>query len=139
MSSSDEFLNMRLGARVREEKAPRIRGKKSKTSKRFGPMKGASAPAVKRNFSLGNRRVVVRARVVVMNAYGKTAARMHLNYLNREGTDQEQNPDSDNLGRARFFDAENSDIAKDDIQAVKKMNPISFVLLSHQRMLNNWI
>ena len=126
MPSNDEFLNIRLGARVREEKAPRMKRNKGRSAKRYGPIKGASAPAVKRNFSLGNRRVVVRARVVVMNAYGKTAARMHLNYLNREGTDQDQDIASDDRGRASFFDAEKSDIGKNDIQAVKENEPHQF-------------
>lgn len=126
MSSNDEYLNMRLGAKVREEKAPRIKRNKGGSAKRYGPIKGASAPAVKRNFSLGNRRVVVRARVVVMNAYGKTAARMHLNYLNREGTDQDQDIDSEERGRASFFDAEKFDIDKNDIQAVKENEPHQF-------------
>ena len=126
MSSNDEFLNIRLGARVREEKAPKLKRKKGRNGKRHGPIKGASAPAVKRNLSLGNRRVVVRARVVMMNAYGKTAARMHLNYLNREGTDQDPDIDSEQKGRSSFFDAEKSDIDKNDIEAVKENEPHQF-------------
>ena len=58
---------------------------------RIGPIRGVSAPATRTPERLGSRRVVVKARVIKMTAYGVGAAKLHLRYLDREGTGQGQN------------------------------------------------
>lgn len=119
-------LNVRLSnkrhrdnvASLRKVKLGKGRSARS-TAKNRGPIRGASAPATRSRTSLSFRRVVVKARVVKMTAYGVGAAKLHLRYLDREGTSKDNEKEN-------FYDKENSDISRTDIEAVREGEPHQF-------------
>lgn len=89
---------------------------------RIGPIRGVSAPATRTPEHLGFRRVVVKARVIKMTAYGVGAAKLHLRYLDREGTGQTEE-------REGFFDRECEGIPRQAVDAIREGEPHQFRLI----------
>ncbi len=89
---------------------------------RIGPIRGVSAPATRTPERLGSRRVVVKARVIKMTAYGVGAAKLHLSYLDREGTGQTEE-------REGFFDRKHEGIQRQEMDAIREGEPHQFRLI----------
>lgn len=82
----DLTLRPRISGTARKEKSPSLRSLRMPKS---GNQKNwRSAAAVKPSPSY-SRRVIIKARVVKMNAYGLKAAAMHINYLERGGVEKD--------------------------------------------------
>ena len=88
MNNKDELplFRPKIGGKVRKEQSrvPRSPLKKLTSSARGGFVKRGSRPAHVKPSSGFSRKVIVKARVVRMNAYGKKAASLHERYLQRE-------------------------------------------------------
>ena len=88
MSNQDELplFRPKVGGRSRAEQSrfPTSKLKKIMSPARGGYVKRGSHPAHIRPSSGSSRRVVVKAKVVKMNAYGKKAAQLHERYLQRD-------------------------------------------------------
>lgn len=88
MSNQDELplFRPKVGGRARREKSPMPGSplRKLGSSPRGGYVKRGSRPAHVKPASAMSRKVVVKARVVKMNAYGKKAAMLHERYLQRD-------------------------------------------------------
>lgn len=120
------FIRPEVGRHKGGEKAPLVRraGGRGKVGKRSGvrsrqavaPKFGHSAVATRRSARLGQRRVVVKARIVKMGSYGKKAARLHARYLERDGA-------GEGGDKGRFYDQENEGMTRDDIELVKEGEP----------------
>ena len=108
----DQVASLR---KVRLSNAKSNRG----SAKNRGPIRGASAPATRSKNPLLSRRVTVKARVVKMTSYGVGAAKLHLRYLDREGTEKDQKKEG-------FYDQERSEISRKDINAIKEGEPHQF-------------
>lgn len=122
-------LRVDLRAKRKGEPAVSLRrgGAKPKRSinvkpSRLGPIRGVSAPATRAPDSLGSRRVLVKARVIKMTAYGVGAAKLHLRYLDREGTGQ-------TAEREGFFDREQEGIQRQEVDAIREGEPHQFRLI----------
>ena len=130
LSAPDDLpLQVELRTRQSREPAPNFRAlRQAGTGRRLGgkkksvPMQGASAPATRLPAGLANRRVVVKARVIKMNAYGMGAAKLHLRYLDREGTARGE-------GREGFFDREKTGMEREDLEAIREGEPHQFRLI----------
>jgi len=88
MSQHDELplFRPKLGGKARKEQT-RISGsplRKITSSPRGGYVKRGSCPAHVKAPTGSSRKVIVKARVVRMNAYGKKAASLHERYLQRD-------------------------------------------------------
>lgn len=119
-------LSIRLNTRRSNDSVPSLRkvqlsrGKRGCSNARHrGPIRGVSAPATKSGHVLLSRRVVVKARVVKMNRYGVGAAKLHLRYLDREGTGKEQE-------KERFYDQDNDGLSREKLDAIKRGEPHQF-------------
>jgi type IV secretory pathway VirD2 relaxase len=88
MSDQDELplFRPKISGRSRKEQVhiPGSLSKKVSGSARGGYVKRGSKPAYVRQASGNSRKVIVKARVVKMNDYGKKAARLHELYLQRD-------------------------------------------------------
>lgn len=133
MAQKDTYddLPLRVDLRAKKKGEPAISlrrcGVKSKgpsnvKSRRIGPIRGVSAPATRKLDILGSRRVVVKARVIRMTAYGVGAAKLHLRYLGREGTGQTEERDG-------FFDREQDGIQREAVTAIREGEPHQFRLI----------
>ena len=105
-------------ASLKKLRLSRSRSKRSYAKNR-GPIKGVSAPATRSNNPLLSRRVIVKARVVKMTSYGIGAAKLHLRYLDREGTEKDQKKEG-------FYDKEHVEISRKDIEAIREGEPHQF-------------
>jgi len=119
-------LNVRLNPKRQKDQVASLRKvnfskseKRRSTVKSRGPIRGASAPATRSKSSLLSRRVIVKARVVKMTSYGVGAAKLHLRYLDREGTEKNQKKEG-------FYDHEHSDISRKNIEAIREGEPHQF-------------
>lgn len=127
-SSSFESLPLQvhLNRSPRSEKAPHVTGsrrtKRLHYSRRSAPMQGVAAPATRVRDGVFSRRVIVKARVVRMSAYGQKAAQLHLRYLDRDGT-------AENEERNQFFDHKQDAIERESLQAVREGEPHQFRLI----------
>lgn len=129
--SAPDDLPFQVDLRVRKssEPAPNFRSlRKAKSGspqagkKKSVPIRGASAPATRAPQGLASRRVVVKARVIKMNAYGVGAAKLHLRYLDREGTSKGEE-------REGFFDRENAGLQREELEAIREGEPHQFRLI----------
>ena len=112
-----------MGRTVRVDQVPKLKPgvlvKRSKsngkaTGRKFStrgghPNRGRKAAAT-RTPAQSARRVVVKGRVVLMNAYGKKAAKLHLSYIKRDGVEQDGS-EGELYGRDESFSEDN--FAKD--------------------------
>lgn len=122
-------LPLRVDLRSGQKREPALSlrsGKHSARSRAAGKprrlMQGVSAPATRLSERLSSRRVVVKARVIKMTAYGVGAAKLHLRYLDREGTEKGGE-------REGFFDKDNNAIQRENVGAVLEGEPHQFRLI----------
>lgn len=122
-------LQVKLQTRQGKEAVPSLKpvrraysGNNKARSGRKGPMRGSSAPAVRSYESLNFRRVIVKARVVRMSAYGQKAAGLHLRYLDRDGTSKSRDKEG-------FFDHENAGMSQREQTAFLEGEPHQFRLI----------
>jgi type IV secretory pathway VirD2 relaxase len=124
-----------LGGKVRADRVPKFRNQLLKrfpkvsglrTNKNLNPKRGGHpnrghyASHVK-NPRLFSRRVVVKARIVKMNKYGKIASDMHLNYIEREGVEKDGS-------KGKLFNG-GKDFKRDDFMRQIQSEPHQFRLI----------
>lgn len=130
LSAPDDLpFQVDLRTRKSSEAAPNFRslrkaksGRSQLGNKKSVPIRGASAPATRTPQGLASRRVVVKARVIKMNAYGVGAAKLHLRYLDREGTARGE-------GREGFFEREKTGMEREELEAIREGEPHQFRLI----------
>jgi len=88
MNNQDDLpiYRPKVGGRTRKEKVPvpGVQARKAISPVRGGYVRRGHRPAHVKAAGQGARKVIVKARVVKMNAYGKKAARLHEKYLQRD-------------------------------------------------------
>jgi type IV secretory pathway VirD2 relaxase len=88
MGHDEEHFSIkpRISGTARKEKSPSLRSLKLPKSGNQKNWRSAAAVKPAHRFS---RRVIIKARVVKMNAYGLKAASMHINYIERGGVEKD--------------------------------------------------
>ncbi len=121
-------LQAKLQPGKRSERVPSFRSLRrrsknpSRSPRKSVPQRGTSAPATRDRFGLSGRRVLVKMRIVNMDAYGQKAAALHLRYLDRDGTGRNDEPE-------QFFDQEQDGFSREDSAGALVGEPHQFRLI----------